>query len=70
VPDLIRFCKKHNLIMITVDELARYRVETDYEESLGAIFELFPTAVKSFNPELDALSRNPIATTMNAEYAG
>jgi hypothetical protein len=45
-------------------------LETDYEESLGAIFELFPTAVKSFNPELDALSRNPIATTMNAEYAG
>ena len=70
VPDLIGFCKKHNLIMITVDELARYRLENDYEESLGAIFELFPTAVKRFNPELDALSRNPIATTMNAEYAG
>ena len=70
VPDLIRFCKKHNLIMITVDELARYRLETDYEESLGAIFELFPTAVKRFNPELDALSRSPIATTMSAEYTG
>jgi 3,4-dihydroxy-2-butanone 4-phosphate synthase/GTP cyclohydrolase II len=70
VPDLIGFCKKHNLIMITVDELARYRLENDYEESLGAIFELFPTAVKRFNPELDAFSRSPIATTMNAEYAG
>ena len=70
VPDLIRFCKKHNLIMITVDELARYRVETDYEESLGAIFELFPTAVKRFTPELDAFSRSSVATTMSAEYTG
>src|SRR6185503_11787724 len=41
VSDLIGFCKKHNLKMITVDELARHRLETDYEESLGAIFELF-----------------------------
>jgi len=70
VPDLIRFCKKHNLIMITVDELARYRLETDYEESLGAIFELFPASIKRFTPELDAFSRSPVATTMNAEYAG
>src|SRR4051794_11109366 len=70
VPDLIRFCKKHNLIMITVDELARYRLENDYEESLGAIFELFPTSVKRFTPELDAFSSGPVATTMNAEYAG
>src|SRR5438477_1920573 len=31
VPDLIRFCKKHNLVMITVAELARYRFESDYE---------------------------------------
>src|SRR5205085_8553794 len=37
VPDLIRFCKKHNLVMVTVAELARYRFETDYERSLGAI---------------------------------
>jgi 3,4-dihydroxy-2-butanone 4-phosphate synthase len=70
VPDLIRFCKKHNLIMITVDELAHYRLETDYEESLGAIFELFPASFKKMTPELDAFSRSPVATTMNAEYAG
>jgi 3,4-dihydroxy-2-butanone 4-phosphate synthase/GTP cyclohydrolase II len=70
VPDLIGFCKKHDLIMITVDELARYRLETDYEESLGAIFELFPASFKRFTPELDAFSRSPVATTMNAEYAG
>ena len=27
VPDLIRFCKKHQLIMVTVSELARYRMD-------------------------------------------
>ena len=26
VPDLIRFCKRHNLVMITVADLARYRL--------------------------------------------
>lgn len=70
VPDLIRFCRKHNLIMITVDELARYRLETDYEESIGAVFELLPASFKRFTPELDAFSCNSVATTMNAEYAG
>lgn len=70
VPDLIRFCKKHNLIMITVDELARYRLETEYEESLGAAFELLPALFKRFTPELNALSRSTVATTMDAEYAG
>jgi 3,4-dihydroxy 2-butanone 4-phosphate synthase/GTP cyclohydrolase II len=28
VPDLIRFCKRHNLAMITVADLARYRLES------------------------------------------
>ena len=35
LPDLIRFCRKHNLIMITVADLARYRLETDDDESLA-----------------------------------
>jgi 3,4-dihydroxy-2-butanone 4-phosphate synthase/GTP cyclohydrolase II len=36
VPDLIRFCTRHNLAMITVAELARYRFDIDFEETLGA----------------------------------
>ena len=36
VPDLIRFCTRHNLAMITVAELARYRFESDFEGALGA----------------------------------
>jgi 3,4-dihydroxy 2-butanone 4-phosphate synthase/GTP cyclohydrolase II len=34
VPDLIRFCKKHGLLMITVAELARYRFDCEYDEAL------------------------------------
>ena len=34
LPDLIRFCGKHNLVMVTVADLARYRLETD-DESLA-----------------------------------
>jgi 3,4-dihydroxy-2-butanone 4-phosphate synthase len=34
VPDLIRFCKKHDLVMITVAELARYRFDLDDEGAL------------------------------------
>ena len=42
VPDLIRFCKKHGLLMITVAELARYRFDCDYEEALLTVDGLFP----------------------------
>ena len=33
VPDLVRFCKKHNLLMVTVADLARYRLRSDVVES-------------------------------------
>jgi len=42
LPDLIRFCKSHDLVMITVAELARYRFDLDYEGSLAAIEGLYP----------------------------
>ena len=42
VPDLIRFCKTHGLLMITVAELARYRFDRDYEEALLTVDGLFP----------------------------
>jgi 3,4-dihydroxy 2-butanone 4-phosphate synthase/GTP cyclohydrolase II len=29
LPDLIRFCRRHGLVMITVADLARYRLEAD-----------------------------------------
>ena len=37
LPDLIRFCRKHNLVMVTVADLARYRLETSDEESLALL---------------------------------
>jgi len=37
VPDLIRFCKTHGLVMVTVVDLARYRLESEFDGSLWAI---------------------------------
>ncbi len=37
VPDLIRFCKTHGLVMITVADLARYRLEAESEGPFAAI---------------------------------
>ena len=37
VPDLIRFCRTHGLVMVTVADLARHRLESEYEESPWAI---------------------------------
>ena len=37
VPDLIRFCERHGLVMVTVSDLARYRLESEYERSLWAV---------------------------------
>ena len=37
VPDLIRFCKTHGLVMVTIADLARYRLELEFDGSLWAI---------------------------------
>jgi len=42
LPDLVRFCEIHNLKMITVAGLARYRFDREYEEFLGTMEGLFP----------------------------
>lgn len=41
VPDLVRFCKRHGLLMITVADLARYRLDADFEDLLPVSSELF-----------------------------
>jgi 3,4-dihydroxy-2-butanone 4-phosphate synthase/GTP cyclohydrolase II len=37
VPDLIQFCKTHGLVMVTVADLARYRLEAEFDGSPWAI---------------------------------
>ena len=50
VPDLIRFCKKHKLRMITVSELARYRMDLlDYDEVIGLLEGFNPVHPKHSN---------------------
>jgi len=46
VPDLIRFCRKHGLVMVTVADLARYRLDLDFEASFAAIDGLLPISAK------------------------
>jgi 3,4-dihydroxy-2-butanone 4-phosphate synthase/GTP cyclohydrolase II len=41
-PDLIRFCKRHDLLLITVADLARYRFEADFDGLLAATEGLYP----------------------------
>lgn len=48
-PDLIRFCRKHKLVMITVSELARYRM--DFLDERGVI-----EALEGFIPLCPGLS--------------
>jgi 3,4-dihydroxy 2-butanone 4-phosphate synthase/GTP cyclohydrolase II len=43
VPDLVRFCEKHGLLMITVADLARYRLDADFEGELSVSNILFST---------------------------
>jgi 3,4-dihydroxy-2-butanone 4-phosphate synthase/GTP cyclohydrolase II len=42
VPDLIRFCRQHGLLMITVADLARYRFDAEYEGAVAVSDGLFP----------------------------
>src|ERR1700755_2861014 len=55
VPDLISFCKRHRLLMITIAELARYRSDSEYGESLIAIPDVFPMTIAKSPIELGSL---------------
>ena len=53
LPDLIEFCKKHDLLMITVADLARYRFDCDYEGSLAGFDGMFPVCTTISETDLD-----------------
>jgi len=68
VPDLIGFCKKHDLLMVTVADLARYRFDCDYEDALGALDGFFPVCQRS-SPSKDG-SIYPGSTASGIEIGG
>ncbi len=69
LPDLIGFCKKHDLLMITVADLARYRFDCDYEGSLAAYDGIFPVCNTISVTDLDrTYSTN--TPYINAELIG
>jgi 3,4-dihydroxy 2-butanone 4-phosphate synthase/GTP cyclohydrolase II len=79
LPDLIEFCRKHNLLMITVAELARYRFEFDYEGSLAGFEGMYPVCAtdslvdrleKRNLRDLASLPINAYATTLSTAGQG
>jgi 3,4-dihydroxy 2-butanone 4-phosphate synthase/GTP cyclohydrolase II len=58
VPDLIKFCKKHDLLMITVDALAQYRLEMEFEESLSGILDFLPGSLRQRVTNFDSSSED------------
>jgi 3,4-dihydroxy-2-butanone 4-phosphate synthase/GTP cyclohydrolase II len=69
VPDLVRFCRTHNLVMVTVADLVRYRFESEYEGALGAIDGLFPDCLRNTaTAELGHLSSSVVQAAVNAEH--
>jgi 3,4-dihydroxy-2-butanone 4-phosphate synthase/GTP cyclohydrolase II len=59
VPDLIRFCTRHNLAMITIAELARYRFDLDFEGVLGAT-DGVPVSVSGVVPEVRSVQETTL----------
>jgi 3,4-dihydroxy-2-butanone 4-phosphate synthase/GTP cyclohydrolase II len=55
VPDLIRFCQKHRLLMITVSELARYRMDLDDGAVLEALEGFIPVCPRFSAPKTAAV---------------
>ena len=45
VPDLVRFCKRHNLVMITVADLARYRLGSNFGGKQSEVDGAFPVSL-------------------------
>src|SRR5882762_7513438 len=68
VPDLIRFCKTHGLVMVTVADLARYRLESEYEGSLGAFDGIFPVCPRISARGLGKIPDGSVRSAVSAEY--
>jgi 3,4-dihydroxy-2-butanone 4-phosphate synthase/GTP cyclohydrolase II len=49
VPDLIRFCERHDLVMTTVADLARYRFEVDSDGALDRVGRVPPDSGNGFD---------------------
>jgi 3,4-dihydroxy-2-butanone 4-phosphate synthase/GTP cyclohydrolase II len=69
LPDLIEFCKQHDLLMITVADLARYRFDCDYEGSLAAYDGMFPGCTTILPTDLDKTLPSNVPY-INAELIG
>src|SRR5258706_11883732 len=69
LPDLIKFCKKHDLLMVTVADLARYRFDWVFEGSLAANDGMFPVCNTISPTDLDSIYATN-TPCINAELIG
>jgi len=53
-PDLVRFCRRHGLLMVTVADLARHRLDADFEGALAALEGLAPSCPRATAPSPDS----------------
>jgi 3,4-dihydroxy 2-butanone 4-phosphate synthase/GTP cyclohydrolase II len=53
-PDLARFCRRHGLLMVTVADLARHRLDADFEGALAALEGLAPACPRATAPLRDS----------------
>jgi 3,4-dihydroxy-2-butanone 4-phosphate synthase/GTP cyclohydrolase II len=67
VPDLARFCKLHDLVMITVADLARYRLESNLGGRQSAVDSAFPRSTYSTMAKLGVVP--PLAAPVYANHA-
>jgi hypothetical protein len=69
VPDLIRFCKKHKLVMITVSELARYRMDLDDGAVLEALEGFIPVCPRLSAPGARRFEPGDLITSHSQQLA-
>jgi 3,4-dihydroxy 2-butanone 4-phosphate synthase/GTP cyclohydrolase II len=69
VPDLIRFCKKHKLVMITVSELARYRMDLDDGAVLEALEGFIPVCPRFSAPGARRFEPGDLITSHSQQLA-
>ena len=59
LPDLFRFCRIHDLAIVTVAELARYRLAASDEEALAAMAGLIPISARTNTTSFDHQTKWP-----------
>jgi 3,4-dihydroxy 2-butanone 4-phosphate synthase/GTP cyclohydrolase II len=67
VPDLVRFCKKHGLLMISVAALAQYRMNAGFEGAVAAIDRVFSAGLGNSLHQASRVRAGDLAPAISPE---